>query len=362
MKHLVSIALLGGLLLNLGGVLDPPPLPAPTATTAETDPPPPNPWGDVTLEAGNLPVILLAPHGGNVRPEGVPRRTDGPKRDYAADLLASEVARALSWIGVDGTVHRPHLITMALHRSCADANRALDDPPWATENEAGEAIEAHPRAVRAWEDFHAYAGWAVARVQAEHGKGLLLDLHGLAASRTADHYGYRLRRDDLHDEERADGMSSDEALAARVREASTMRALARTKATDAEIASLIRGVDSLATMVDVAGAELFPEITDEEGEPRGRPAKPSARIPDPWGPGVPESDRTYFNGRYDIQAHSSWNEGVLVDAIQIETTRDARHDEAGRRRFARALALALRRFFTRHHQMRIEAPIAAAGK
>ncbi len=148
-------------------------------------------------------------------------------------------------------------------------------------------------------------------------------------------------------------MTTDAYLAERVRTISTLRALAAKKTTDAAVVDLVRGPGSLASLMDAAWRELYPDDLDADGDPRGRPAKPSARFPDPFGAPTPEHGDVYFNGRYDVWAHGPQQESVIVDSIQIETTRDARESDTGRRRFARAMALAVQRFFSLHHDHEI---------
>jgi len=63
-----------------------------------------------------------------------------------------------------------------------------------------------------------------------------------------------------------------------------------------------------------------------------------------------------FSGLSAVPAEagsSSSCAGARVDAIQIETTRDARNSGEDRARFARAMALALDRWFARHHGHRL---------
>ena len=64
-----------------------------------------------------------------------------------------------------------------------------------------------------------------------------------------------------------------------------------------------------------------------------------------------KDDKVYFNGSYDIFAHSSRQPGLRVDALQLETTADARNTSSQRRRFARAMAKALAQFLQLHYNL-----------
>jgi N-formylglutamate amidohydrolase len=325
--------------------------PSPDQTAA----PESNPDGFVIYERGNMPVILLAPHGGTVRPEGMPVLTKYTGRDVNTDLMARAIAAALTYEDEAGVTRKPHLVINRLHRKYSEPNRS-----WKTNLERGwidadgEPADPDPRAVRVFEDFHAFADFAVRTVQREHGSGLLLDIHGLAASRPLDMYGYLLKSADFRESEVDDTLADDEQLAAAILERSTLRAAASRKKSDAEIAGLVRGEKSLASLMNAAYARLYPDLVDEAGNPSGNPAIPSKRFPDPKGEAVPGQNKIYFNGAYDVAAHSSFQDGVAVDAVQIEITADDRRNKAARQRFAQAMAEAVREFLALHYDYRCE--------
>jgi hypothetical protein len=63
-----------------------------------------------------MPVALLAPHSVNVRPEGMPILTKHTPRDVNPDLMAREIAAALTYEDEAGTIRRPRLVIHRLHR------------------------------------------------------------------------------------------------------------------------------------------------------------------------------------------------------------------------------------------------------
>ena len=126
----------------------------------------------VTTQAGKLPVILSAPHGGTKDVPGVsPRKGEGlptggsgffAGRDGGTEELAHAISAAIE----KKTGKRPYLVAARFHRKYIDANR----PP----EIAYEEAKAKPT-------YDAYRG-ALAEycreVKKTHGRGLLLDVHG----------------------------------------------------------------------------------------------------------------------------------------------------------------------------------------
>lgn len=331
------------------------PEPAPPRATPEAAPAP-NPDGFVTYEPGNLPIILLAPHGGTVAPGDMPA-FDDDSRDVGTAELARELAGQLAYRDAAGVARRPYVVVMHLHRKFVELNVPPPTRPYPAPRDAGKkSAKVDPRAVRAYEDFHAFAEHAVRSVQREHGRGLLIDIHALAAKRSVDQYGCLLRTLDLHARGKRQAPATDDALASAVRRRSSMQWAAARKRSPKEIADLIRGPTCLAALVDKACRELFRTRKDASGKPRGRPATPSERYPNPKAEDTPDCEVTYFNGGYNVWAHSSRRKGVHVDAVQIETTADARNTRAQRKRFAQGLTVALRRFLKVHYDLDIAPP------
>src|SRR4051794_11480332 len=114
--------------------------------------------------AGDLPVILSAPHGGRERPEELPDREQGT---YAFDTNTQELARAVADELHARTGHWPHVILCRLHRRKVDCNR-----------EIVEAAAGDPLAEQAWREFQGFIDAARATVVGQHGRGLYIDLHG----------------------------------------------------------------------------------------------------------------------------------------------------------------------------------------
>jgi hypothetical protein len=110
-----------------------------------------NAW--VEMLAGDIPVIVSAPHGGTLRPASIPDRTGSVTtvRDANTEELARDIADAFR-AKTGGT---PHVIILRLHRIKLDANR-----------EIVEAAQGNAEAERAWHEFHGYIEAARAAVVA----------------------------------------------------------------------------------------------------------------------------------------------------------------------------------------------------
>ena len=131
----------------------------------------------VSVQKGDLPIILSAPHGGLQPIPGVPERAgEGLKkggagffagRDENTELLAAAIARALeSRLG-----KKPYFVIAKMHRKFVDANR----PP--------EIAVEHPRAREVYDAYRGALAQFCDEVHARFGRGLLIDVHGQASAR-----------------------------------------------------------------------------------------------------------------------------------------------------------------------------------
>jgi N-formylglutamate amidohydrolase len=122
----------------------------------------------VTVEKGNLPIILSAPHGGRTEVPGAKPRepVNGAvlvRDDNTAELtalLADAIERELGG--------RPYVVIARFQRKFADANRA-----------PAEAYT-DPAAAPHYDAYHAALQAACEDVRAKWGRGALFDVHGQA--------------------------------------------------------------------------------------------------------------------------------------------------------------------------------------
>jgi N-formylglutamate amidohydrolase len=263
--------------------------------------------GYIEFTAGDLPIIVSAPHGGAIEPAEIPNRTSG---DTATDSGTEDLSRAVAAALRARTGRQASLIICRLRRTKLDVNRDI-----------GEAAQGNADATQAWREYHAFIEAARDLVLARRGRGLVIDLHGHSHRVTRTELGYLLTANDLN---RSDTELDRAALASRT----SIRALAGGSAV--AFSALLRGPSSLGGLLQRAGY---------------------ASVPSPGTPG-PGSD-PYFNGGYTTARHGSRN-GGSVDAVQIELPfRSVRESATARSRFAAALADALVTYLSTHARVPI---------
>jgi N-formylglutamate amidohydrolase len=129
----------------------------------------------VQTEAGDMPIILTAPHGGNEEIPGVPRRTSGVTTQDARTL---EITQALLARLQTQYCQRPYAVMALYHRRYLDANRA--------EREAFEQPAARPYHAAYHDTIRGYVDEIRQRFP---GGALLVDIHGQAADPGTIHRG-----------------------------------------------------------------------------------------------------------------------------------------------------------------------------
>ena len=126
----------------------------------------------VTIESGELPLILTAPHGGGEPIAEVPKRTgDGIRlfrtlSDSGTNQLTLQLAAAIE----QQLGKRPFIVVAQFHRKFLDANRPAD-----------LAYES-PNAEATYRQYHAAIEQARQQIVERWGHGLLIDIHGQGAN------------------------------------------------------------------------------------------------------------------------------------------------------------------------------------
>lgn len=231
----------------------------------------------VLVEAGSLPVLISAPHGGTLKIEGVEaRQGEGlPKgasgffigRDGGTEELAKEVAIALE----RKTGKRPYSVISATHRKFLDPNRPAEI---AYEDEDAKPV---------YDRYHHACRTFCREILELHRTGLLLDLHGQGSSAETVYRG-----------------TSHGKTVTRLRE--RFGDLAHT------------GEESLFGLLKQRGWKVCPDPFD------GR-------------------EQSGFTGGYIVQSHGSHHPEGL-DAVQLELGTDYRKSVT-RERIAQELAIAI---------------------
>lgn len=273
--------------------------------------------------AGDLPIILSAPHGGDLEPMSVPDRS-ADRCGGAATTVQDRNTRQLVLAMREALLERfgghAHVVINHLHRRKLDANRALPEAACGDED-----------AERAWHEFQAYLDRARSAVRQRHGRGWHMDMHGHGHEIQRLELGYLLERSDL--------ALDDETLSATdaYLEESSIQTLAA--ASDLPFAALLRGETSIGALY----------------EARGIPAVPSPAAPSP-------GDDPYFTGGYNTVRHTcgeaatsaGGQAGGDICGVQIEANfTGVRDTETNRARFAEVTAEVLDAFLTAHWDLEL---------
>lgn len=264
--------------------------------------------------AGNLPVIVSAPHGGRERPADIPDREQGT---FAFDTNTQELARAVVAELHARTGGWPHLIICRLHRRKVDCNR-----------EIVEAAAGNPQAEQAWNEFQSFIETARRAVEKSHGRGIYIDLHGHGHTEQRLELGY------LHS---ADQLAADDATlsSGMLASESSLKAIAALGRTS--YAELVRGPYSFGALLEAGGFLCSPSPTNPHPKP------------------------PYFRGGYNTGRHG--RDAAPLAGLQIETySRGVRDKPESREQFARALAGTLETYLSVHMGVGLVAkPVLAAA-
>ncbi|MEM7036954.1 MAG: choice-of-anchor Q domain-containing protein [Bacteroidota bacterium] len=260
----------------------------------------------VEYRAGNLPIIISAPHGGYLEPTTIPDRTCA-NCATGRDLYTQELAVLL-----DSTIYsvfggHPHVIINRLARIKLDANR-----------EIVEAAQGAPPAETAWYEYHDFIQAAKDSNRLAHGTALFLDLHGHGHPIQRIELGYRLTGPELR--------NSDAILDAQnYEDSSSIRHLANVLHPAVPFSEILRGNDCMGEYL----------------RNRGYPSVPSASDT------APALGDPFFAGGYNTRRHGSQDSSVM-NGIQFELNLSGVRDtDANRRDFARALTCAIREYLDR---------------
>lgn len=261
----------------------------------------------IEYTAGNLPVVLAAPHGGYARPDDIPDRNcsncSGVTDAFTLELT-NEIAEAL--YKKSGCF--PHTIINNLHRIKLDANRDVE-----------EAALGNSEAQKAWQDFHNFIELSKATIESNFEKGIFLDIHGHGHTIQRIELGYLLYDDELRLPDHT--LNSPTYVGY-----SSIRNLVNYNRQQLSHADLLKGQMSFGHYLDLPGY----------------PAVPSFNIP------FPLSNQPYFSGGYNTARHGSWKSGS-IDGIQVECNQQIRFNADIRKKFAEDFAEVIMQYLEAHY-------------
>ena len=262
----------------------------------------------IEYKAGNLPIVITAPHGGSLEPSSIPDR-NCPGCVYVKDSFTEELIRQMYDAIFEEFGCYPHIIINRLHRRKLDANRAI-----------GDAADGNVLGEQAWADFHDFVEAAKGIIETEFGKGLYLDLHGHGHEIQRLELGYRITKSELQ-------LSNTELNGDIYVNDASIKNLVSNNLNTLNLSELLRGADSFG--------ELY--------EMENYPAVPSQADP------FPLDDESYFSGGYNTERHGSKLDGN-IDGIQIECNMEGVRDSHDNREdFAAATARALKNYLEKHY-------------
>lgn len=265
--------------------------------------------GFLAFVAGTVPLVIVAPHGGSLKPLNVPDRTCAGC-EVAADANTEDLALRVADAFARRTGKRPFLALNHLHRIKFDGNRDLD-----------EATGSHAILNGVWNTWQDNLDSSTARAaRLNGGRALYIELHGHAHAIARIELGYLLTATQLR--------STDAALSAgaAMRQSSIARLVTDARSGASDVA-LLRGAPSLGALLFGAGYPSVPSPNDQ----------------------APKSGEDYFNGGYNTVRHGS-SAGGAADAVQVECYYAGIRDTADNRAaFADALAAILEEFLKKQY-------------
>ena len=217
---------------------------------------------------GNIPLILSAPHGGEVAPDDIEDRTSGvfDLDDFTLELTQDIINEFYTQTG-----KTPYVVIGEISRKKVDLNRQRDV---AFEDEKAEVI---------YDEFHRQIQKSEKEIDEEFGKGLYIDIHGQSHPKGYAEFGYLLFNDmlkleDTHLEDHQNQTS--------------IRTLC--KFSSEPFLEQLKGKHSLGSLMCSEGYDSIP----------------SMKIPY-------ATDGNYFEGAYDTIRYGSLK-GGNISGIQIE--------------------------------------------
>ena len=247
-------------------------------------------------------IILLAPHGGSLKPASIPNREETYKKNtgdanlklkFQSDLFTKQIAIELREEIFQTTGQKPHLVTCNLHLRKIDANR-----------DCYEATLNDPAAVKVFNEFHSLINTAKEDVNT----GLLVDLHGHTHPEGWVELGYLFSNKDLRNKTISADKCSIKSLATR---------------SDHDLEDLVYGNCSLGHYLQEQGIEVVPS------------------------PQFSDAMQNCYTGGYNTATHGSLNNGT-IDAVQLEIPKKYRNQDSYKG-FSRRLAMGISKYVKYHY-------------
>ena len=253
-------------------------------------------WDDFfEFRKGDIPLIIVAPHGGDLKPNWIENRDcDGSvitKDLYTLDI-AFQIENELVKMG-----YKPFIVFAKIHRIKLDLNRSLKTSH--CEDDTSNEL---------WQLFHDQIFTFRQEILKNYDRGLLIDIHG---------HGHPIQRIELGyllDNEKLNKLSRDESS---IQHGETsINSLIENHPENKQLGDLIFGDNALGTLLSKNGFPTVPSSIDR----------------------APEHNEPFFSGGTNTKNYGSKSQNG-VDAIQLELNRNGiRQDIQDRERFSKVFA------------------------
>ena len=271
-----------------------------TANNQNTD------WEDYIISRkGNIPLLLVAPHGGDLKPQWIENRgCEGAviTQDQYTLGIALQIENELK-----KRTYQPYIVYAKIHRIKVDLNRSLETSH--CEDDSSNDL---------WRAFHQQIESYRYEIIQKYSRGLMIDIHGHGHPNQRIELGYLLNSEQLR------SLSTNGSLENSL---TSINSLVNNHPENISLNELIIGENSLGTLLSSAG---FPSV-------------PSAQDP------APNLGDPFFSGGSNTKLYGSKTRNG-VDAIQLELNRqNLRQESEDRIRFSENFATVILSYLQRHY-------------
>ena len=271
-----------------------------TANNQNTD------WEDYIISRkGNIPLLLVAPHGGDLKPQWIENRgCEGAviTQDQYTLGIALQIENELK-----KRTYQPYIVYAKIHRIKVDLNRSLETSH--CEDDSSNDL---------WRAFHQQIESYRYEIIQKYSRGLMIDIHGHGHPNQRIELGYLLNSEQLR------SLSTNGSLENSL---TSINSLVNNHPENISLNELIIGENSLGTLLSSAG---FPSV-------------PSAQDP------APNLGDPFFSGGSNTKLYGSKTRSG-VDAIQLELNRqNLRQESEDRIRFSKTFATVILSYLQHHY-------------
>lgn len=263
-------------------------------------------WEDYMIfRKGNIPLLLVAPHGGDLKPQWIENRgCEGAviTQDQYTLGIALQIENELK-----KRAYQPYVVYAKIHRIKVDLNRSLETSH--CEDDSSNDL---------WREFHQQVESYRNEIIGEFSRGLMIDVHGHGHPNQRIELGYLLNGEQLRN------LSTNGSLENPL---TSINSLVNNHPENISLNELIIGENSLGTLLSSAG---FPSV-------------PSAQDP------APNLGEPFFSGGSNTKLYGSKTRSG-VDAIQLELNRqNLRQESEDRIRFSKTFATVILSYLQHHY-------------